>query len=286
MVLGICLSPFVYLFFFKYFTWWGLAAGFLYGMVLMGTHGTVWFHRYSTHRAYTFRNTFWRGLTRHLVVKMLPEETYVVSHHVHHAKSDQPGDPYNASGGFLYCFLADANHQSIAPNLSEADYKRVAGLLVHTGVKCNSYVDYQRWGSIANPYRTFAEVAINWSVWFAIFFAIGGAPLAVAIFGGACMWALGVRTFNFDGHGRGGDKRRDGVDFNRGDRSINQLWPGLVSGEWHNNHHLYPNSARAGFLPYQIDLAWAFIYVLHRAGAVSSCNDSRAAFYDRFFPEC
>lgn len=53
---------------------------------------------------------------------MIPEEIYVVSHHVHHAKSDQPGDPYNASGGFLYCFLADVNHQPIAKSLSEKDY--------------------------------------------------------------------------------------------------------------------------------------------------------------------
>ncbi|HEX4348301.1 MAG TPA: fatty acid desaturase [Vicinamibacterales bacterium] len=278
----LCLSPFVVLFFFKYFTWWGLAAGFAYGMVMMGTHGTVWFHRYSTHRAYTFRNAFWRELTRQLVIKVLPEETYVVSHHVHHAKSDQPGDPYNARGGFLYCFLADANHQPIEPNLSEVDYARVAGLLAHTGVRCNSYAEYQRWGSIANPYRTFAVAALNWAVWYAIFYAIGGAHLAVAIFGGACVWALGVRTFNYEGHGRGDDKRRDGVDFNRNDLSINQMWPGFVSGEWHNNHHMFPNSARAGFLPYQLDLAWVYISFLHRIGAVSSYNDSRPAFYDKF----
>ena len=28
---------------------------------------------------------------------------------------------------------------------------------------------------------------------------------------------------------------------------------------WQNNHHLYPGSARAGFLPYQIDFAWVYI---------------------------
>jgi fatty-acid desaturase len=53
-------------------------------------------------------------------LKIIPEEIYAVSHHVHHALSDQPGDPYNAQGGFMYCFLADVNHQPIARNMDEA----------------------------------------------------------------------------------------------------------------------------------------------------------------------
>jgi fatty-acid desaturase len=64
--------------------------------------------------------------------------------------------------------------------------------------------------------------------------------LACAVFGSAGIWAVGVRTFNYEGHGKGEDKRRDGVDYNREDMSINQVWPGYVAGEWHNNHHLLP----------------------------------------------
>ena len=69
---------------------------------------------------------------------MIPEEIYVISHHVHHAKSDQAGDPYNANGGFLYCFLADVNHQPIAKDLSEKDYNKVKALMKHTGIPANS----------------------------------------------------------------------------------------------------------------------------------------------------
>jgi stearoyl-CoA desaturase (delta-9 desaturase) len=61
--------------------------------------------------------------------------------------------------------------------------------------------------------------------------------------------------------------------------SINQLWPGYVAGEWHNNHHLYPKSARSGFLPYQLDLALCYIKLLHFCGAVTSYFDSRKDFY-------
>ncbi|MGN6638042.1 MAG: hypothetical protein ACTHJ8_03965 [Mucilaginibacter sp.] len=101
----------------------------------MGTHGTIWHHRYCTHDAFRFKNHFWQFITRQLTINIIPEEIYVISHHVHHAKSDQPGDPYNAEAGFWYCFLADANHQPIAKDLSEQDYGRVKKLMAHTGVK-------------------------------------------------------------------------------------------------------------------------------------------------------
>ena len=129
-----CLMPFFFLFVFKFFSLYLFAAAFLYSMIIMGTHGTIWHHRYCTHGAYKFRNKFWRFFTQNLTINVIPEEIYVVSHHVHHAKSDQPGDPYNAQAGFFYCFLADVNHQPIAKNLNESDYNRVKLLMSHTGV--------------------------------------------------------------------------------------------------------------------------------------------------------
>jgi fatty-acid desaturase len=112
---------------------------------------------------------------------------------------------------------------------------------------------------------------------------IGGFGLAFAIFGAAGFWAVGVRTFNYEGHGKGEDKRRHGVDFNREDMSINQVWPGIVAGEWHNNHHLYPNSARSGFKPWQVDGAWYYIKFMSMIGAVSSYRDNKAEFYADYY---
>ena len=251
-------------------------------MIVMGSHGTVWYHRYCTHGAYQFRNPFWRWLTQNLVLKIIPEEIYVVSHHVHHSKSDTPGDPYNAYGGFLYCFLADVNHQLINRNLSEADYNKASGLMERVGIYRNSYKQYQKWGSIANPLTTVSFIILNWAFWFTMFYLIGGIPLAVALFGGAFFWAVGVRTFNYEGHGKGKDKREDGMDFNRSDMSINQYWPGIVAGEWHNNHHLYPSSARSGFLKYQIDFAWYYIYTLYKIGGIVSYHDSKKQFDEQY----
>ena len=84
------LIPCLFIFLFRYFSFPLLGVAFVYSMIVMGTHGTIWYHRYCTHNAYTFTNKFWRFVTRNLTINIVPEETYVISHHVHHALSDQP----------------------------------------------------------------------------------------------------------------------------------------------------------------------------------------------------
>lgn len=279
----LALFPFGVVFLTRYFTWRLMLAGFLYAMVGIGTHGTVWLHRYSTHRAFKFRNGAYRFICRNLALKIIPEEIYVVSHHVHHALSDQPGDPYNARAGWLYCFLAGDLHQPINRNLSRADYDHVCTLVRHTGMRINSYEQYQRWGSITHPVFQTAHYVLNWAFWYGAFYAMGGHALATALFGWSAAWAVGIRAHNYDLHAGGKDRRRDGIDFDRSCLAINQVWPGLVAGEWHNNHHLFPNSVRAGFLPWQPDVSFAFIRLYRLLGGVTSWHDRRAEFYRRHY---
>ena len=274
----LALGAFLAVFLLRFFAWQWLGVGLVYSMVALGTHGTAYLHRYSTHRAYRFRNPLWRFICQNLVIKIVPEEMYVVSHHVHHLLPEQAGDPYNSRGGWLYCFLADVNHQPIAKNLSEAQYHRLTGLIDHTGVRTNTFAQYQKWGSLCHPVFTALSYGLNWLFWYAAFWGIGGHGLATAMFGMSAVWAVGIRTFNFEGHGRGKDKHRAGIDFHLGDLSINQVWPGYIAGEWHNNHHLYPRGARSGFLPYQLDLAWGFISLMKLAGGVTSCRDYKGRF--------
>jgi stearoyl-CoA desaturase (delta-9 desaturase) len=56
-----------------------------------------------------------------------------------------------------------------------------------------------------------------------------------------------------------------------------------VAGEWHNNHHLFPGSARAGFLPWQPDISYAFIRLCAALGCVTSVRDARSKFYERHY---
>lgn len=282
IVVAILVVPFI-LFFTSFFSWPLFACAFVYSMVLMGSHGTLYLHRYGTHRAYRFKSKWALFVVRNLVIKIIPEEIYVISHHVHHKYSEQPGDPYNVHGGWLYCFLADANHQVINQEMDESTYNKVKALLSHMGVKTNSYQQYLKWGSICHPLRTIAHYFLNWAFWFGFFYLVGGLPLAVAIFAGAGTWAVGIRTFNYEGHGKGKDKRQDGIDFNRTDLSINQVWPGYVAGEWHNNHHLYPSGARSGFLPYQVDLPWYFISGMKKLGLVKNIIDPKEDFLKKHY---
>ncbi|HMO60595.1 MAG TPA: fatty acid desaturase [Ferruginibacter sp.] len=281
-LMAVCMLPFFFFFITRYFSFGLLGIFLLYSMIIMSTHGTIWFHRYCTHRAYTFSHPVWRFFTQNLVLRTFPEEIYVISHHVHHAKSDKPGDPYNSRAGLMYCMLSDVNHQSINRELTEEEYAKTANMLSHTGVVRNSYRQYQRWGSVASPYYTVALWLFNWSFWYSMFYLIGGHALACTLFSGAMFWFVLVRAFNYTGHGKGKEQHVDGIDFDRRNLSINQTRPGLFSGEWHNNHHLYPSSARAGFLPFQIDLAWIYIYVMYKLGAVSSYRDSKKDFLRKY----
>lgn len=254
----------------------------IYAMIIMSTHGTIWFHRFCTHKAYRFSHPIWRIITQNLVIKTFPEEIYVISHHVHHAKSDQPGDPYNAKGGLLYCMMSDVNHQSIAEDLNESDYKKAANFMTHTGVQINNYSQYKRWGSVASPLYTIFLWLTNWLLWYTAFYLIGGHAIATAAFSAAMFWFILVRAFNYTGHGGGKVAHKDDIDFDRSNLSINQTRPGWFSGEWHNNHHLYPTSARAGFLPNQLDLAWIYIYCLNKIGMISTFKDSKSDFLKKY----
>ena len=106
--------------------------------------------------------------------------------------------------------------------------------------------------------------------------------MVCAMFSAGMFWFITVRTFNYTGHGKGDEKHKEGIDFDRDNLSINQVRPGILAGEWHNNHHLYPASARTGFLPYQLDLAWALIYFMYKLGIVSKYHDSKQDFINKY----
>jgi stearoyl-CoA desaturase (delta-9 desaturase) len=281
-VMLVIMLPVFFVFIFKYFSIPLLLVFIVYSLIIMSTHSTLWFHRFCTHKAYSFSHPVWRFLIQNLVIKTFPEELYVVSHHVHHVKSDMPGDPYNPKAGLMYCMLADVNHQNIAKDLSETDYKKAAHFIKHTGIVINNYEQYKKFGSIASLKYTLLTWVINWVFWYAAFYLMSGHGLACAMFGAAMFWMIFVRMFNYTGHGKGEVKHIDGIDFDRSNLSINQSRPGFFAGEWHNNHHLYPVSARTGFLPYQFDLPWVCIYLMHKAGMVSSFHDSKKAFMKKY----
>jgi len=180
-----CMFPLFIIFLIYFLTWKTAIVLVVYAMVIMSTHGTIWFHRYCTHKSYRFSHPLFRLITQNLVIKTFPEEIYVISHHVHHVKSDEPGDPYNPMGGFMYCMLSDVNHQSISKELSREKYQRVRNFLGHTGVGLNTFEQYQSWGSVSKPSYVISLWILNWAFWYGVLWLLGGNGLALACFSGA-----------------------------------------------------------------------------------------------------
>ncbi len=272
----------VVLFFTIAFDWRYIFAGLAYSL-WMNIHGTAYIHRYCSHHAFSFRNRFWLFLFRNLSIKVIMEEVFAISHYVHHRYPEEPGDPYNTKAGRLYCLLSDVNHQQIRKDLNEADYLRLARLMKDTGVRCNTFAQYQKWGSITHPGWSIFHYALNWGFWFSVFYLMGGLPLALAIFGAACGWGVSVRNFNYKSHGSGEDRRIPGRDFNQHSQAINIPLAGYTAGEWHSNHHLYPTSARCDFQPGQFDTAWMLIAGMAKLGIVTSYKDYREAFLRNYY---
>lgn len=59
------------------------------------------------------------------------------------------------------------------------------------------------------------------------------------------------------------------------DDSVNVWWLGIFAlGEgWHNNHHAFPSSSRAGLGKYEFDLCWMIIRLGVRLGLVTRANE-------------
>jgi len=118
--------------------------------------------------------------------------------------------------------------------------------------------------------RFYALVERTWMLqqlpWAVLFYAIGGASWLV--------WGICVRvSVCVTGHWLVGHfaHRRGGQSFiveGAAGQGYNVACAGLVSmGEsWHNNHHAFPESAKMGLFPGQIDLGWWLIKTFEACG--------------------
>lgn len=100
----------------------------------------------------------------------------------------------------------------------------------------------------------------------ALLFALGGMPwlvwggfvrVSVAIFG---HWFV-----NYEAHTHG--YQNYDIDGARVQGRNAWLWGAVSMGEgWHNNHHAWPSSARMGLRWWELDMGYAFIWVMEKLG--------------------
>lgn len=201
------------------------------------------FHRQLTHRSYKTSKLVEYFLT---VCGTLALEgghiLWVVTHRIHHAHTDGPGDPHTPRDGGWW------SHIGWMLTGPAQQYDR-------------SVVAHYAPDLVQDRFHMW----LNRFYWLPLVFL----GLALLVFGGWAYltWGIFFRvTFNLHAtwlvnsatHMWG--KRR----FATRDNSRNNGWVALVTfGEgWHNNHHAHPTSARHGLAWYEFDLNWWGIRVM------------------------
>ena len=86
------------------------------------------------------------------------------------------------------------------------------------------------------------------------------------------LWGGVVRTF-VGQHATWGinsfSHRFGSREFDVADKSTNNpIFALLTWGNWHNNHHAYPRSAKCGLKWWQLDVSWWVILLLEKIGLV------------------
>jgi stearoyl-CoA desaturase (delta-9 desaturase) len=209
------------------------------------------FHRLLTHRAYKVPKPveYFLAVCGTLALEGGPIQ-WVVTHRIHHAKADRPGDPHTPRDGGWWAHIGWILWGT-AQNHDQATLAHYAPDLVKDR--------FYRW---LNTYFYVPLIFVG---------------AALLFFGGwgVLLWGLSVRLIlalhatwlvNSATHLWG--KTR----FETGDNSRNTWWVALVTfGEgWHNNHHAHPTSARHGLHWYEFDLNWLGIRGLQFLGLAHS----------------
>jgi stearoyl-CoA desaturase (Delta-9 desaturase) len=206
------------------------------------------YHRYFAHKSFRTSRAmqFILGLLGTLALEGSPI-WWAATHRFHHRHADTPEDihsPYYK--GFLYAhsgwFLDKAN--------TRTDYSMVPDLAKYPEML---WLD-RWWGYMTLP--VIGGIALLY------YFGLNG------FLWGFCVSSLLVwhstHWIQSMSHSYGGYR-----NFDSDDRSRNHWFIALVTmGEWHNNHHHYPWSARQGLAWWEVDVVYGILKVMSWLGLV------------------
>jgi sn-1 stearoyl-lipid 9-desaturase len=229
------------------FSWPALITSILLWWVAGSLGVGMGYHRLLTHRGFKTPKVveYFLTLCGLLALEAGPI-AWVVTHRIHHAHTDAPGDPHTPREGRWWAHMGwiltgtaqrydDETCMRYAPDLMKDPVHRA----------------FEKWYFV--PLIVFGVALLS----------LGGWPML--------FWGVFLRvTFNFHTtwlvnsatHLWG--KRR----FETTDDSRNSWWVALLTwGEgWHNNHHAHPVAARHGLAWYEVDFNWWGIRTLQLLG--------------------
>ncbi|MDX6690852.1 MAG: hypothetical protein QOG15_2309 [Solirubrobacteraceae bacterium] len=225
---------------------------------------TVGFHRLLTHRAFqTSKPVEYAFAVAGCMALEGPPIAWVADHRLHHAHTDEEGDPHSphVGHGSGLAGLWHAHSGWLMKTQGEAEFRKYApDLCEDKGM---------RWIS-----RNFLAIAmLGLLIPFVAGFVLHGFSLTAALW--TLLWAGFVRMFfihhvtwsiNSVCHFFG--KRRFDVE----DKSTNVFWLAIPTfGEsWHHNHHAFPRSARQGLGRFEVDISAMLIWSLEKIGVAKN----------------
>lgn len=246
------------------FSWSGLAIVLVLHWAFGCVGITLGFHRMLTHGSFV---TF--GWMRRLIATIGslagegPPMQWVANHRLHHARSDQEGDPHSPNDGrwWSHIFWLAFN---VGGNSSREFYRKWAP-------------DLQRERFMRG--LNYAFVPLNLLLAVAITgagYAIGGSTLALSwLIWGVCVRMVFVlhSTWLVNSASHIWGYR----NYETRDQSRNNWWVALLTyGEgWHNNHHAHPRMAKHGHKWWEVDMTFATIRLMRWLGLAWDVVDYR-----------
>jgi stearoyl-CoA desaturase (delta-9 desaturase) len=202
-------------------------------------------HRYFAHNAFRTSRGFQIFLAFCAASTFGDPIGFAGKHRLHHLHTDRTDDPHTPRHGFWNCWfgsLLDSRYtdeQIMAQVPRLAEYPELVWLHRHPQV----------------PGLILCLIA----------YLIGGlSGVAIGVLFGATMMIHNSSAVNYFCH-KSGRRRFDTDD----DSTNNAIVALLVLGEgWHNNHHRYPVSARAGFCWWEVDVFYWVICLFEALGFV------------------
>ncbi len=228
--------------------------------VVTGLGVTVGYHRLLTHRAFSVSKPveYAFAIAGSMALEG-PPIAWVADHRLHHAHTDEEGDPHSPHVGHGSGLkgLWHAHSGWLTKTQGSAEFRKYARDLTED--------KGMRW--ISRNFILFAGLSLL--IPFVAGFILHGFSLTAALW--TLLWAGFVRIFfihhvtwsiNSICHFFG--RRRFDIE----DKSTNVAWLALVTfGEsWHHNHHAFPRSARQGLGRWEIDPSAMFIWMLEKLG--------------------
>ena len=229
------------------FTWQALVAFVLLWWIAGSLGIGMGYHRLLTHRGYKTPKwvEYFLALCGTLALESGPI-AWVATHRIHHAHSDQEGDPHSPRDGGWWSHLG-----WILTGRAQQHDQAVLARYVPDLLKDKFHVWLDRWFWLPQIFLGLTLLAL------------GGWPMLLwgvfmrVTFSWHATWLVNSATHMW------GTRR-----FATRDDSRNSWWVALLTfGEgWHNNHHAYPSAARHGLAWYEIDINWCGIRTLQLLG--------------------